>query len=692
MRAKNHPFEQINEEQLVKRIYNFVSPVDGVSPTDVVIQLVSGDTEVFTVTPMDPLTHSLDVAWYVDDAFAGSGLQLNLDSQGYAVGSSHTVEVVVSDSTGKVRYDPAQVLEHQHAWTVIIVSGGNSDLVVAAYDSPDPVFLAGGGNLLYSASVTNTGPDAAEPVHFTHTLPAGVSVLSINGEGVCVDSGGNTYVCDYASMASGETQWMEFQTQALEEGTLSYTASAVSGRFDPDLSNNSSSQETTAIGFADLSVMVSDSPDPTIVGVNVRLTVTVSNSGPDTARDAQVTITLPGNATVSFISSNPPIPCSQTDNTLVCDAGDIAATMTQDVSFFLQPQQIGAYDTTGAVSTVSTDTVPGNDTATATTTVTEPADLSVTVDAGPDPVALGGSVWMDGFVTNNGTATATGVQFTHGFLPYTAVVLDSQGSVPCTPSGSEFVCDIGDMPSGQTHSFHMLVKPQETGTLLYGSSSSSSGTGDPDTGNNEALQEITVTADLVVAPTNLVASETTQGAQYYHELAWDAVPGATQYQVYEGPGISGPWTAKGDTETTNSARYRVGKSSTLRCYVVTASNGTNPESAYSKWACSDGTTQCIPEPAQYWFGSGESACPFGYHNKYVGSGPNKQRYAYCDLGAADYFNYRPHGGSWDCAQPADCPPGYDPYGPGGPGNGPLARWVRRRADTMYHWYMYACEE
>lgn len=93
----------------------------------------------------------------------------------------------------------------------------------------------------------------------------------------------------------------------------------------------------------------------------------------------------------------------------------------------------------------------------------------------------------------------------------------------------------------------------------------------------------------IQAPTNLVASERKQGKKYFHDLTWDTSIGASEYLVYESTNSSGPWSYK-STETVNSISYNIGGSSALFCYVVTASDAINPESGYSNWACSDGTT------------------------------------------------------------------------------------------------------
>lgn len=49
MRAFGYPFEAVNVEQFTRRIHNFVSPIDAVTPTAPDVTLVRGQTQVFTV-------------------------------------------------------------------------------------------------------------------------------------------------------------------------------------------------------------------------------------------------------------------------------------------------------------------------------------------------------------------------------------------------------------------------------------------------------------------------------------------------------------------------------------------------------------------------------------------------------------------------------------------------------------------
>lgn len=125
MRTLDRPFEQVNSEQLVKRVYNWVSPIDGFEPVDSTITLEGGRSQTFRARTPRPLTHALDVVWRVDGTRRGTGPTFTLSSSGLAAGL-HTVEVRITDPTPFVRSDPAQVLSDTARWAVRVIPANRS--------------------------------------------------------------------------------------------------------------------------------------------------------------------------------------------------------------------------------------------------------------------------------------------------------------------------------------------------------------------------------------------------------------------------------------------------------------------------------------------------------------------------------------------------------------------------------------
>jgi hypothetical protein len=161
MRALGVAFEQVNAEQLVKRVYNFASPLDGVEPDLASVTLKQGESMTFRVRTPQPGNHALDVVWYVAGQAVATGDELTLSTSALAAGS-YTVEAVASDPTSFVRNDPAAVLQDTRRWDVIVNVGTSlPDFVQVAISDP-PVTLRAGRRFDVSDTVRNDGAGAAE--------------------------------------------------------------------------------------------------------------------------------------------------------------------------------------------------------------------------------------------------------------------------------------------------------------------------------------------------------------------------------------------------------------------------------------------------------------------------------------------------------------------------------------------------
>lgn len=145
MRSLNRPFEQINIEQHIRRIYNFVSPLDASSPAGGALTLTQGQTQAFSVTPPAPATHALAATWFVDGVPRGSGHTFTLDTATLGAGA-HTVEVLSRDNTDQVRHDPEQLLAETRKWDVTVNAAATPTPTPTPYPpGQSPVLLTDNG-------------------------------------------------------------------------------------------------------------------------------------------------------------------------------------------------------------------------------------------------------------------------------------------------------------------------------------------------------------------------------------------------------------------------------------------------------------------------------------------------------------------------------------------------------------------
>jgi uncharacterized repeat protein (TIGR01451 family) len=124
----------------------------------------------------------------------------------------------------------------------------SADLVLANSDSPD--LVAPGGELAYTITIVNNGPDAAQSIMVTDNLPSTVTFINCtaNKGGVCKGAG-NKRTVFFASLDKGALATITLHTTAsnsLTNGaTIENTASVTSNTSDPRAGNNSDNEITT---------------------------------------------------------------------------------------------------------------------------------------------------------------------------------------------------------------------------------------------------------------------------------------------------------------------------------------------------------------------------------------------------------------------------------------------------------------
>ncbi|MEO8427101.1 MAG: IPT/TIG domain-containing protein [Verrucomicrobiota bacterium] len=122
--------------------------------------------------------------------------------------------------------------------------GTASDLSIDVSTSADEV--APGDKLTYTILVTNQGPEAANNVTLTDSLPAGVDLFfSLSNRGTCVESN-HVVKCDFGTLANAESVTVKLIVTVRADTVLTNSASVTGTEFDPDTSNNSMTVVTGA--------------------------------------------------------------------------------------------------------------------------------------------------------------------------------------------------------------------------------------------------------------------------------------------------------------------------------------------------------------------------------------------------------------------------------------------------------------
>lgn len=224
------------------------------------------------------------------------------------------------------------------------------------------------------------------------------------------------------------------QTVALLPGSPAVNAGTNSGAPATDQRGVARPQEGTVdMGAyesrveAGLSITLSDSPDPVLTGNDLSYTVTVANAGPYAASDAQWSTTLP--AALGFQSLSAPggwsctTPAIGASGAIHCSRASLPVgnnTFTLVTRVALATPGGTILSLAASVGSTTTDPVPGNNAATATTTVETAPTLSIN-----DVSIVEGNSGTQSLVF---TVTRTGVTT----LPasFTATITDGTATAP----------------------------------------------------------------------------------------------------------------------------------------------------------------------------------------------------------------------------------------------------------------------
>lgn len=110
------PFCEVCREALVKMYYSKIRAIDAVTPTNASITLTSTQAVAFSVTPLQPLTHSLSLQWRTNGINITGAT--NTTFQLAARAGLTNLSVVARDNTDWVRNDPGNLMATTNTWAL----------------------------------------------------------------------------------------------------------------------------------------------------------------------------------------------------------------------------------------------------------------------------------------------------------------------------------------------------------------------------------------------------------------------------------------------------------------------------------------------------------------------------------------------------------------------------------------------
>ncbi len=121
------------------------------------------------------------------------------------------------------------------------------------------------------------------------------------------------------------------------------------------------------------------------------------------------------------------------------------------------------------------------------------ADIQVDVEGPPEALLTGEAVEFRITVRNNGPSTAEGVDLANFYTPGALFVSVFPESANCSQvEGSQVLCALGRLESGQSASVELELKPQHAGGLVVESEADAANLPDPNTENNSGRKEVEV--------------------------------------------------------------------------------------------------------------------------------------------------------------------------------------------------------
>jgi uncharacterized repeat protein (TIGR01451 family) len=224
----------------------------------------------------------------------------------------------------------------------------------------------GGGQVMYTLVVRNTGPSDDPGVKVSDPLPAGLTLVSAEpSQGSCTTTN-NTVSCELGALKDGgSAQVLVTVNTTGTAGCITNTARAQGAHEDPTPDNNRASAQVcvepppTPPATFDLEVDKRASASRVTIGQRVTYRIVVTNNGPDAAPDAKLTDTYNSRATVVSVrttqgSCTKRIP-------ITCDLGRVEAGASVTIRVVIKPLETGrARNAASATSCCGTDGDPGN--------------------------------------------------------------------------------------------------------------------------------------------------------------------------------------------------------------------------------------------------------------------------------------------------------------------------------------------
>ena len=341
------------------------------------------------------------------------------------------------------------------------------------------------GHTIRTAGITLANPDIATtiaglPQHIFTDVPLDLTAIAPTS----LDESSLNY--SWSLYSEGSTEPILTGTSVDFAFTPELTNSLLEITVNDDVRTSTTQLELLVVTPADLSISMSDSPDPVLAGNQLTYTVTVDNNGPTDAQNVVVTDVLP--AGTIYVSDTDNCVESST-GTLTCSLGSIAANDSDsfDIAVFVDASVPHGTTITNNASVAdvgieTADPNTDNNSISEDTLVNAEANLSVSKSDSLDPPT--GTLTYTVTVNNAGPSDAQNVVVTD-LLPADVTYVSDTDNCVELPVGT-LTCSLGGIPATDTASFDIIVTVNAGAPVTVTNAATvASETTDPNADDNE---------------------------------------------------------------------------------------------------------------------------------------------------------------------------------------------------------------
>ena len=362
--------------------------------------------------------------------------------------------------------------------------------------------------IVWTITVINHGPDVAENVIVTDILPAGVEYVSHQGS-----YHRSTGVWDVGSLAHKESKTLNITTKVVDTGKITNEVNVTTTTYDTDLTNNYDNETIDVPAIADLVITKEVSNKTPKFGDLINWTITVTNNGPNNARNVVVNDKLPKgliyvthNATKGLYDSVQGI----------WQIGDVLHFGSERIIITTRVNVTNTTITNVAVVTSTTpDSNETNNKANNTTTIGPVADVAIEKLVNNHGPKKGDNIVWTIIVTNNGPDVAVNAVATD-VLPAGLIFVSATGDG--SYDNKTNLWTIGDIENKATRVLYITTKVNVTKAVITNTVNVTSDTPDSDDSNNEDNETIDVGHETDLKIVKTVSNSTPKSGD---EITWN---------------------------------------------------------------------------------------------------------------------------------------------------------------------------